>query len=146
MEIGSVMRVTLVTARPDETAADAIRRMLAKNVGSVVVCEGTVPVGIFTERDVLRLAGSGADFESLVLRETMTPNPLTISAEDGILEAAQLMTARKLRHLPVVEDGNLLGMVSIGDVLAFLGRKLWNDRDEAAYETAQALFDRKGEF
>jgi CBS domain-containing protein len=142
MQIGGVMRVRLVTAEPDETAADAIRRMLETNVGSVVVCEGTVPVGIFTERDVLRLAGAGADFETAVLRDTMTPNPLTVSAEVGILEAAQLMGARRLRHLPVVEGGNLVGIVSIRDVLGFLAERLWSDHDETAHTTAQALLDR----
>ena len=139
MQIGGVMRVRLVTAEPDETAAYAIRLMLETNVGSVVVCEGTVPVGIFTERDVLRLAGSGADFEATALRDTMTPNPLTVSAEDGILEAAQLMGARKLRHLPVVEGGNLVGIVSIRDVLGFLAEKLYAEHDDAAAETARAL-------
>ena len=142
MQIGGVMRVRLVTAEPGETAAAAIRRMLETNVGSVVVCEGTVPVGIFTERDVLHLAGAGANLETTLLRDSMTPNPLTISADDGILDAAQLMGARKLRHLPVVEGGNLVGIVSIRDVLAFLAERLWNDHDETALVTAQALLDR----
>jgi len=142
MQIGGVMRVRLVTAKPDETAADAIRRMVEGNVGSVVVCEGTVPVGIFTERDVLRLAAAGAHFESTVLGDSMTPNPLTISAEDGIVEAAQLMGSRRLRHLPVVEGGNLVGMISIRDVLGFLAERLWNDHDETAHETVEALLDR----
>jgi len=101
-----------------------------------------VPVGIFTERDVLRLAGAGADLEATALRDSMTPNPLTISAEDRIVEAAQLMGSRRLRHLPVVEGGNLVGMVSIRDVLAYLAERLWNDHDETAHETAQALLDR----
>jgi CBS domain-containing protein len=139
MQIGGVMHVRLVTAEPDETAATAIRRMLDQNVGSVVVCEGTAPVGIFTERDVLRLAGAGADFEATTLRKAMTADPLTISAEDGILDAAKLMGARRLRHLPVVEGGNLVGMVSIRDVLGYLAEKLWSDRDDAAHETALAL-------
>jgi CBS domain-containing protein len=139
MQIGGVMHVRLVTAEPDETAAAAIRRMLERNVGSVVVCDGTVPVGIFTERDVLRLAGAGADFETTVLRQAMTADPLTISADDGILDAAKLMGARRLRHLPVVEGGNLVGMVSIRDVLGYLAEKLWSDRDAAAHETALAL-------
>ena len=101
-----------------------------------------MPVGIFTERDVLRLAGAGADFEAIALRDSMTPNPLTISAEDGIAEAAQLMGSRRLRHLPVVEGGNLVGMVSIRDVLAFLAERLWSDHDESAHETTRALLDR----
>jgi CBS domain-containing protein len=143
MQIGGVMRVRLVTARPDETAATAIRRMLDANVGSVVVCEESVPVGIFTERDVLKLAGDGADFESTPVRSAMTRNPLTISADDGILAAAELMGARKLRHLPVVEGGNLVGIVSMRDVLGFLAERLWVDHDEAAHDTARALLDRR---
>jgi CBS domain-containing protein len=142
MQIGAVMRVRLVTASPDESAAEAIRRMLGANVGSVVVCEDNAPVGIFTERDVLRLAGAGADFETVRLGSVMTPSPLTISAEDGILEAAQLMGERKLRHLPVVQDGNLAGMVSMRDVFGFLAERLYAERDETAAETARALLDR----
>ncbi len=143
MQIGGVMRVRLVTARPEETAATAIRRMLDANIGSIVICEGTVPVGIFTERDVLRLAGEGADFEATVVRDAMTPSPLTISADDGILDAAQLMAARKLRHLPVVEGGNLVGMVSMRDVLSFLAERLWSEHDEVVHDTARALLDRR---
>ena len=143
MQIGGVMRVQLVTARPDQTAAEAIRTMLDSGVGSVVVVEGSAPVGIFTERDVLRLAGGGAAFGTTLLRDVMTPNPLTVSAEDGILAAAQLMGERNLRHLPVVEGGNLVGIVSIRDVLGFLAERLWSERDEAAHDTARALLDRR---
>ena len=143
MQIGGVMRTQLVTARPDQTAAQAIRTMLDAGVGSVVVCEGPEPVGIFTERDVLRLAGNGAAFGTTLLRDVMTPSPLTASAEDGILAAAQLMGERNLRHLPVVEGGNLVGIVSIRDVLGFLAERLWSERDEAAHDTARALLDRR---
>ena len=143
MQIGGVMRTQLVTARPDQTAAQAIRTMLDAGVGSVVVCEGPEPVGIFTERDVLRLAGNGAAFGTTLLRDVMTPSPLTASAEDGILAAAQLMGERNLRHLPVVEGGNLVGIVSIRDVLGFLAERLWSERDEVAHDTARALLDRR---
>jgi CBS domain-containing protein len=143
MQIGGVMRTQLVTARPDQTAAEAIRTMLDAGVGSVVVVDGSAPVGIFTERDVLRLAGSGAAFGTALLRDVMTPNPLTVSADDGILAAAQLMGDRNLRHLPVVEGGNLVGIVSIRDVLGFLAERLWSERDEAAHDTARALLDRR---
>jgi CBS domain-containing protein len=143
MQIGGVMRTQLVTARPDQTAAEAIRTMLDAGVGSVVVCEGPEPVGIFTERDVLRLAGNGAAFGTTLLRDVMTPNPLTASADDGILAAAQLMGERNLRHLPVVEGGNLVGIVSIRDVLGFLAERLWAEKDEAAHDTARALLDRR---
>ena len=143
MHIGGVMRTKLVTARPDESAADAIRRMLASGIGSVIVIEDNAPVGMFTERDVLRLAGDGTDFEAIPVRRAMTPRPLTVAAGDDILEASQMMAERKLRHLPVTEDGNLVGIVSMRDVLAYLAERLYSgDKDDAAHTTTRALLDR----
>jgi len=142
MQVGAVMRIELVTASPEETAAAAIRRMLDANVGSIVVCEGTTPVGIFTERDVLRLAGETVDFEAVRLAGVMTRNLLTVSADAGILETAQLMGERRVRHLPVVEGDNLVGVVSMRDVLGFLAERLYSAQDEAAAETARALLGR----
>ncbi|HEY2542942.1 MAG TPA: CBS domain-containing protein [Gaiellaceae bacterium] len=142
MHIGGVMRVQLVTAGPDQTAADAIRTMVDAGVGSVVVVEGPEPVGIFTERDVLRLAAAGSSFGTTLLRDVMTRNPLTVAPDVSILDAAQLMGQRNLRHLPVVEGGNLVGIVSIRDVLGFLAERLWSERDEAAHDTARALLSR----
>lgn len=142
MHIGGVMRVKLVTARPDQTAAEAIRTMLDAGVGSVLVVDGPELVGIFTERDVLRLAGAGASFGTVLLRDVMTPGPLSVSSDVTILDAAQMMGARNLRHLPVVEGGNLVGVVSIRDVLGFLAERLWAERDEAAHDTARTLLSR----
>jgi len=142
MNIGGVMRTKLVTARPDESAADAIRRMLSSGIGSVIVIEDNAPIGMFTERDVLRLAGEGADFDATPVGQVMTPRPLTIGSGDNILDAAQLMAARKLRHLPVVEDGNLIGIVSMRDVFGYLAERLFSAQDEAAHDTARALLDR----
>ena len=142
MQVGSVMRTTLVTASPEETAAQAIRRMLDAGIGSVVVCDEHRVVGIFTERDVLRLAGEGADFEVTKVAYAMTRDPITVGTGDGILDVATLMGDRKLRHLPVVEDGNLVGMVSTRDVLAFLAERLYAEHDEAAAETARSLLGR----
>ena len=143
MNIGGVMRTKLVTARPDESAADAIRRMLSSGIGSVIVIEDNAPIGMFTERDVLRLAGEGTDFEVIPVRRAMTGRPLTISAHDDILAASQMMAERKLRHLPVTEDGNLVGIVSMRDVLAYLAERLYSgDKDEAAHDTTRALLDR----
>ena len=143
MNIGGVMRTKLVTARPDESAADAIRRMLSSGIGSVIVIEDNAPVGMFTERDVLRLAGEGTDFETIPVRRAMTGRPLTIAADDDILAASQMMAERKLRHLPVTEDGNLVGIVSMRDVLAYLAERLYSgDKDDAAHNTTRALLDR----
>jgi CBS domain-containing protein len=143
MQIGGVMRTQLVTSRPDQTASEAIRTMLDAGVGSVLLLDGPELVGIFTERDVLRLAGAGASFGTVLLRDVMTPSPLTVSPDVSILDAAQMMGERNLRHLPVVEGGNLVGVVSIKDVLGFLAERLWSERDEAAHDTARALLDRR---
>jgi CBS domain-containing protein len=141
MQIGGVMRVKLVTAGPEQTTAEAIRLMIDARVGSVLVVDGLEPVGIFTERDVLKLAGAGASFDTTLLRDVMTANLVTVSAEDNVLATAQLMGEKNLRHLPVVEGGNLVGIVSIKDVLGFLAERLWTQHDTAAHLTARALLD-----
>src|SRR5918992_6294641 len=105
------MRVRVVSVRPDESVQVAIARMQEENIGSVAVCDGPRLVGIFTERDVLRLAGEGADFLDLTVATVMTSTPVTISPDADLLDAARIMNERNIRHLPVVEGENLLGIV-----------------------------------
>ena len=143
MQIGGVMRVRLVTARPDETAGAAIRKMLEANVGSIVVCEETVPVGIFTERDVLRLTAEGPDFDEVRVGDVMTTQLVTLSPHDDILDAARLMGERKIRHLPVLEGENLLGMVGIREVVRVLVERLWRTHDPEARDRARELLARE---
>jgi CBS domain-containing protein len=144
MHIGGVMTTRLVTASPDESLEAAIKRMVDANVGSIVVCEGHAPVGIVTERDVLRLAAGDVPFAELGLAKTMTTNLLTVSADTEIAAAARLMAERGIRHLPVVEEsGYLAGIVSIRDVLGFLVERAWERHDDEARETAHALLTRK---
>jgi CBS domain-containing protein len=141
--IGDVMRLRVVSVRPDETVQIAVARMLEENVGSIAVCEEGRLVGIFTERDVLRLAGEGSGFPDLRLDTVMTRNVATVSPDVDIVEAAQLMAERQIRHLPVLQDGNLLGIVGIRDVLSTLLERLWRSRDEDARETARELLKRR---
>jgi len=134
-----VMSTRLVQADPDESVRAASRRMVEFAVGSVVVCDGARLVGILTERDVLRLAGHGADLDGVRVGEAMTPEVVTISADADILAAARLMGERQIRHLPVVEGENVLGIAGIRDVLGALAEALWRTRDEAARETVHGL-------
>jgi len=124
-------RVVSVSAK--SSIADAIRTMHAEKVGAVLVpdAEGC-PVGIFTERDAVRLYAEGdRDFDSLTVAMRMTCSLVVGRLSMTVDEALGLMTERRFRHLPVVEDGNLLGLVSIGDLVKL--------RLEEAAQEAQAL-------
>lgn len=142
MPSGDVMRVRLVTVEPGDSARLAVLRMLEEDVGSVAVCEGGNLVGIFTERDVLRLAGDGAALDEIRVADVMTTEVTTVSPDVSVTDAAALMGERRIRHLPVVEDGRLLGMIGIRDVLSSLVERLWQAHDETAHETARQLFKR----
>jgi CBS domain-containing protein len=142
MAVADVMAFRVVTVSPDDTVQVAIARMLEENVGSVAVCEGERLVGIFTERDVLRLAGDGPDFAAIRVGDVMTRQLVTLAPDDDILGAARLMGERKIRHLPVLEGENLLGMVGIREVVRALVERLWRTHDEEARERARELLDR----
>lgn len=139
MPIVDVMNLRVVTVAPEATVQEAVERMLSANVGAVAVCNGPRLVGIFSERDVLRLAGAGADFDGTPVATVMTTGLATVSGDDDILDAARLMGERRVRHLPVVEGENLLGMVGIRDLLGALTERLWRTRDEDARESVHEL-------
>jgi CBS domain-containing protein len=139
------MRVRVVAVPPHESVQVAIARMLEESIGSVAVCDGPRLVGIFTERDVLRLAGQGTDVAELTVETVMTPHPVTISPEADVLDAAQLMNERGIRHLPVVEGENLLGMLGIREVLRTLVERLWHTHDPEFHARARELLERRPE-
>jgi CBS domain-containing protein len=140
--LADVMTTRLVQAAPGETVREAVRRMSEAGVGSVAVCEGPRLVGILTERDVLRLAARGADLDAVPVGDAMTENVLTASPDADILGAARLMSERHIRHLPVVEGENLLGIVGIRDIVGALAEALWRG-DEAVHDTALGLLARR---
>src|SRR4249919_3017252 len=137
------MAFRVVTVSPDDPVRIAIARMIEDTVGSVAVCDGERLVGIFTERDVLRLASEGPDFAEIHVGDVMTRQLVTLAPDDDILDAARLMGERKIRHLPVLEGENLLGMVGIREVVRALVEQLWRTQDPEARERARELLDRE---
>jgi CBS domain-containing protein len=107
------------------TALDAIQLMADKNIGAVLVMEGEKLAGIFTERDFAYKIGClRKEPQAIKLSEVMTPDPFTVSSENSVNDCMALMTDKHIRHLPVMEHGELVGVVSIGDVVKDLLEEL----------------------
>ena len=104
----------------DETVFAAICRMVDARVGSILVTEEGEVTGIMTERDYLRkVAVKGRTSHDTIVREIMTSPLIYVTPETTVEESMAIMTDRRIRHLPVVEDEEVVGVVSIGDVVKF---------------------------
>jgi CBS domain-containing protein len=110
------MSTELLTVDPSAPVTEVAKRMVAKDVGAVLVFEDGAICGILTERDVLRAVADGIDDATLV-RDRMTANPETLDADDTMEHAAVLMIHGGFRHLPVVEQGEVVGVLSIRDLM-----------------------------
>jgi len=109
---------TLYWVDPDATVAEAARLMDDSNVGCVLVMDSGRLVGIFSERDVLRgFARQGAAFGSCAMREAMTKQPYAASPSMTVQQAMMRCTDRRVRHLPVKDGEEVLGLISIGDLV-----------------------------
>jgi CBS domain-containing protein len=111
----------ILTVTSSSSVLEAVRRMNQQRVGAlVVVDEQHRLVGMFTERDVLRLVGALQDVSSIMIRDVMTREVITVTHETDVEEVSEMMRQRRVRHLPVLsERGDLIGLVSIGDINAF---------------------------
>jgi CBS domain-containing protein len=113
----------LEAVSPQTTILDAIERMNRRHIGSVLVMEGDHLAGIFTERDVLtRVALRNLDPARTPVAEVMTRQPVVIGPSTTVQEAMMVVTDTRKRHLPVVQSGRVLGLVSIGDLTRWLVR------------------------
>ncbi|TVR54427.1 MAG: CBS domain-containing protein [Puniceicoccaceae bacterium] len=116
---------TVFSTTPEATVRQAVHTMNEHKVGALLVMQENKPVGMFTERDVMvRVVDAGRDPETTRVREVMTSNLLTIRPTLSVEGAMKLITEKRRRHLPVVDDdGKLLGMISIGDVNRWVVRE-----------------------
>ena len=106
------------SVHPDDTVLDAIKLLAQKDIGALIVIENDKPVGIFTERDYARKVYlRGKSSLDTAVREIMVSPVICVSPDQSVNECLALMTEKRFRHLPVVIDGRLVGMVSIGDLV-----------------------------
>lgn len=104
--------------RPDAKVIEALQLMADRNIGALVVLEGTRLVGIFSERDYARkVILHGKSSEDVPVRDIMTAEVITVDPERTVEECMALVTARRVRHLPVLEGDRLVGVISIGDLV-----------------------------
>jgi len=105
---------------PNVSMQEAVNLLVEKRIGCVPVIENGKVVGIFSERDVLRSVASGkVDSMQQPVSSAMTSPAVTITSDMGAMTALSLMTQRRIRHLPVLDDGKLVGFVSIGDLVKY---------------------------
>ncbi|MCX6865417.1 MAG: CBS domain-containing protein, partial [Verrucomicrobia bacterium] len=106
------------TTRPQNTVYEAIRLMGEKNIGALVVVDGDMVVGMLSERDYSRkIVLQGRASRDTLVDAILARPVITVQSTDNIEKCMQLMTSRRIRHLPVVDDGHLVGLVSIGDLV-----------------------------
>ena len=111
----------VLTIRPEQPVHEAIKKMEEVSAGTSVVMEGGAVVGIISERDVFRkVVLKGQSIDDIKVQDIMSTNLITITPETSLDDCMQLMTDKRIRHLPVLRDKALCGIVSIGDVVKYL--------------------------
>lgn len=109
---------TIYTTTPESSLIDAIKQLNQHNIGSLLVLEGEELRGIITERDVLHAVDSDAErLNEMKVGDIMTTDLITCETDANLDKIMVLMTEKRIRHLPVVNEGKLLGLISIGDVV-----------------------------
>jgi CBS domain-containing protein len=114
--VREIMSTKLVTVEPSATVAEAATVMGERHVGSALVMEGGALVGIFTERDIVRALSQDFDAPGHPVAQWMTRDPRTIGADASVDDALETMLAAGFRHIPVVEDRGVVGVVSMRDI------------------------------
>jgi CBS domain-containing protein len=109
------------SVHPDTSVTESVRRMHSENIGALLVIEGDKLTGIFTERDAItKVLAAGVDPNSTKISAVMTEDPFCIDPSTTIEEAMSIVTNRRIRHLPILHNGELVGIVSSGDLTHWL--------------------------
>jgi len=138
MQVHQILRhkpqAEVITVKPGTTVADAARLLAERRIGAVIVSnDGKRPLGILSERDIVRdLGRRGVVCLDDGVEALMTKNLVTCSPEDQADAVLERMTAGRFRHMPVVSDGAMIGIISIGDVVAARISELAMEKDALA--------------
>lgn len=108
----------VLTVQPDDTVLHALELMASKNVGAVIVTQNDAPIGILTERDYARsVILKGRSSSTTPVRDIMSSDVIFVRPEQTVDECMAIMTDKRFRHMPVLQGGKLIGVVSIGDLV-----------------------------
>lgn len=125
MAVIDIARRNVVTQDPDASVADVVRTMHRETVSSVVVVEDGRPLGLVSDRDLaMAVLDEAFDAEHTPIREFLTDEVVTIEADEGVYDLVEMLSEKGLRRVPVVEDGELAGIISLSDVVVLLGMEL----------------------
>jgi CBS domain-containing protein len=144
MRVSEIMTEAAVTDQADDTLAEAASKMWQQQTGSLLVMDGDELLGIITERDVLRVVAEGRSVDDTLVSDVMTKDVVTVNPGVSLREAAAIMTERWIRHLPVVERGRVVGILSQRDLAGVLAGAL-NEPDalEQLVDASQLARDRR---
>ena len=152
MLVGEIMHPDVKTASPSDSFADVAKMMRSHGISSVVVLDGKKLQGIVTERDIVNLVAAGGDPHNVTVALGMTRRDLeTVSPKTDIAEAAEHMADRNIRHLPVLDKGKVVGIISIRDLTRWAAEELSGGHEmpdiagsHAALQAASELQRKRG--
>jgi len=136
MRVSEIMTNAAVIDASDDTLAEAARKMWKQQTGSLLVVDGEELVGIITERDVLKAVATGVPLEDTRISEVMTKDVTTVGPGTSLREAAKIMADLWIRHLPVLDSGKLVGVLSQRDLAGVLAGAL--NEPEALHQLVEA--------
>jgi CBS domain-containing protein len=138
MQVSDIMHGEVVTVGEDDSFADAAKVLHEHRISSVIVNGDTGPAGIVTERDFVNLVADGRDPAEVKIGERMTRELATVEPKTDIAEAASVMATRGVRHLPVVDKGRLVGIISIRDLTSWAVEELTGGHELPDMERSSA--------
>jgi CBS domain-containing protein len=144
MKVSEIMTNAAVIDQSDDTLAEAARKMWKQQTGSLLVMEEEDLVGILTERDILRAVATGSKLDETRVSEVMTKDLITVGPQATLREAAKIMADRWIRHLPVLDGGKVVGVISQRDLAGVLAGAL-NEPDAltALVEASELVRERR---